>query len=155
MTEGGTKDERFFYPRDWEKDIEEVKSQLKRTKTEVTELKKKATSWEKEARDVRKQYEKERKLKMEAVHQQRTVEREMRTLRRELECQLRERDEIILKRNAEISDLRKVIDGKIYELKRVSEQNLCLENKVSELARAVEEWQRKDYEMKQSNIRMT
>ena len=37
----------------------------------------------------------------------------------------------------------------MYELKRVSEQNLCLENKVSELARAVEEWQRKDYEMKQ------
>ena len=103
----GTEDELFFDARDWEK--EEVKSQLNCTKTEVTELKKKATSWEKEARDVRKQNEKERKLKMEAVHQQRTVEREMRTLRRELETQLRE---ISIKRNADISDLRKVIDGK-------------------------------------------
>ena len=45
-------------------------------------------------------------------------------------------------RNMEIVDL---MDKKMYELQKEKEQNQCLERRASELAQAVEEWQRKDY----------
>ena len=85
----------FVDARDWEKEIEEVKSELESTKREVTKVNKKAISWEREAKDIRKQYERERNLKMETALKQWTVESEVRIIQRELEGQLKDRDEII------------------------------------------------------------
>ena len=41
----------FVDARDWEKEIEEVKTELESTKREVTKVNKKAISWEREAKD--------------------------------------------------------------------------------------------------------
>lgn len=135
-------EEVFLEARDWEKEMEDAKS-------EVTKAKKKALSWEREAHDIRKLCEREKKLKVEAIQRERTVESEGRRIRRELEDQLKHRDEIILQRNAEIADLKRTINGSMCELKREKERNIYLEKRVCELGKTVEEWQQKDYELKE------
>ena len=80
---------------------------------------------------------------MEAIQRERTVECEGRRIRRELEDQLKHRDEIILQRNAEIADLKKMINGSMCELQSEKERNIYLEKRVCELGKTVQEWQQK------------
>lgn len=132
--------DKYYDARDWDKELNDLRTQLKGEKAALASALKDVRSWEDEARSLRRAWKKE----LEESDMRRMKINEMRY---ELDRQVRENDTLMGRQRVletEAVELRSVIEQNKRELSMEKQRSAWLEGKVNELENAVAEWERRN-----------